>query len=88
MIVIWLVPAAIVPISVPSKFPLPILRVMLTPVGLATLAEIPLTVCDWTTTEIGTPATGFAPLLTDKTTSFAGDDPKVTPNFEALLAES
>ena len=60
-----LLPAGIVPESVPPKVPVPIARLSVTTVSAATLTGVPLPSCACTETLNGAPAVGLTPPLTE-----------------------
>ena len=63
---------AIVPVRVPPRVPVPVLRVRATAVADVTLAALPLASWDWTTTLKAVPAMGLAPPLTEVIASLVG----------------
>jgi hypothetical protein len=75
-----LVPAVMVPVSVPPNVPVPVFRLRLTPVPVTTLAALPFASWDCTTTLKAVPAVGLDPPLTEVIASFvAGPGVNVTP---------
>ena len=65
LIVTWLDPAVIVPVRVPPSVPVPVLRLSVTAVALATAVAAPALSWAATTTEKLTPAVGLVPPLTE-----------------------
>ena len=81
------VPAAIVPVSVPPKVPVPVLRLRPTPVLSTALDGLPLLSWACTTTENPVPAVGFAPPFTEVIASLvAGPGLKATVTVPAALS--
>jgi hypothetical protein len=64
-IVTLLVPARIVPVSVPPRVPAPVSRASVTGVSTATSPSLPTPSCASTTTEKPVPAVGLVPPFTD-----------------------
>ena len=72
LMVTELLPAVIVPVSVPPKVPAPVFRLKLTPVSTNTFRGVLASSCDCTTTSKPVPAIGFVPPFTEVMASFVG----------------
>src|SRR5581483_4239939 len=71
--VVLLAPAAIVPVNVPLRVPVPVARLSETPVAVVTFEAVPPEVCDCTVTLNAVPAVGLVPPLTAVIASFVGE---------------
>jgi hypothetical protein len=79
-IVTELVPFAMEPVRVPPSVPEPALRLSETAVREVTLAGVPATSCDWTTTLKAAPAVGLCGLIEVIASFAAAPAPAVTLN--------
>jgi hypothetical protein len=77
LIVTWLWPAVIVPLSVPASVPVPVFRLSRIGVSAATLPALPTESCDCTVTENAVPAVGLEPPLIEVITSRSASDETV-----------
>src|SRR5262249_11697487 len=79
-----LVPAVIVPVSVPPSVPLPVFRLSVTPVSAATAVAVPPALRDCTITLKPVPAVGLLPPFTDVIASVVASRSSSDPSVEKV----